>query len=170
MHMKQYQKNVYFYLCCLLVSQVYSEEPPCGVDYEFDTTTNLCTACVAGAISLGGVTSCSCKNGTSSLYSDIKIIYGGDAFRGFFDFAVEHRIRTEAAKLQLPKLNKRSMANTEHMLKLACKSRRQEQPKKDKTAMQKEQEQQCYRLKSQQEYRMLREQKQEERWLLEKIN
>jgi 4-alpha-glucanotransferase len=104
------------------------------------------------------------------LYSDISLIYSGDAFRGFFDFAVEHRMRTEAAKLQLTELNKRFMANADHMLKLACKNRRQKQPKKDKTTMQKEQVQQCYRLKSQQEYRMLREQKQEERWLLEKIN
>ena len=68
--MKQYQKNVHFYICCLIVSQVYSQQPPCGVDYKFDTTTKLCTACVAGAISLGGITSCSCKQGASSLYSE----------------------------------------------------------------------------------------------------
>ena len=45
-----------------------AEEPPCDVDYEFDTATKLCTACVAGAISVGGITSCSCKQGASSLY------------------------------------------------------------------------------------------------------
>jgi hypothetical protein len=70
MHMKQYQKNVFFPLYCLLISQVYAAQPPCDVDFEFNTTTKLCTACVSGAVSLGGIAPCSCRQGTSSLYSE----------------------------------------------------------------------------------------------------
>ena len=68
--MKQCQKSACFAICCLFIAQVYSQEFPCDVDYEFNRHTKLCTACVDNSVSLGGITSCTCKKGTSSLYSE----------------------------------------------------------------------------------------------------
>jgi len=35
------------------------------------------------------------------LYADIDMVYHGDAFRGFFDYAIEYRVRTLARKTRM---------------------------------------------------------------------
>jgi len=95
-----------------------------------------------------------------NLYDDINLVYCGDAFRGFFDFAVEHRVRMQVEKTRLAEFyrcQQESSMKRKNLLQI-----------KNQLVIQK-QEQQAYRLKSQQEFRMLREQKQEQRWLSDKI-
>jgi len=38
------------------------------------------------------------------LYADINLVYHGDAFRGFFDYAIEHRLRILAHKTHMRRI------------------------------------------------------------------
>ena len=60
-----------------------------------------------------------------ALYADIDLVYHCDAFRGFFDYAIEYRVRTLAHKTRMLKLYAESQRRQHHGQQLLRKERTQ---------------------------------------------